>query len=113
MSALPEHKGKGRELSLSIAGLRAAAIQTDEGIIVLKGSQAAKDTGALQTGYKAIRNTLISNDVLKFSGNKYAFQDNTRRRLSVFCDPAGINPVPPKALPVKGFILFLVYRLPV
>ncbi len=78
MFALPEHENKGRNLSLFVSGLRAEAIQTDEGIIVLKGSQAAeKETDALQAGYKAIRNTLISEGILKFSDNKYVFQDNT------------------------------------
>jgi len=78
MLALPEYENKGRNLSVFVSGLRAEAIQTDEGIIVLKGSQAAeKETDALQTGYKAIRNMLINEGTLEFSDNKYVFRDNT------------------------------------
>lgn len=77
MLAFPVIESKGRELSLFVSGLRAEAVQTDEGIIVVRGSQAAEeDTNALQDGYKVIRNSLIEDGVLKLSDNKYIFQDN-------------------------------------
>ena len=33
--------------------------------------------------------------------------------MDAFCDPAGNDSFAPKALPVKGFMLLLIYRLPV
>ncbi|WP_026769113.1 GIY-YIG nuclease family protein [Asinibacterium sp. OR53] len=65
------------ELSLSVSGLKASAIQTDEGIVVLKGSEAAKEpTNGLQAGYAALRDRLIKNGVLVLIGSKYIFQSD-------------------------------------
>lgn len=67
-----------RELSLRVSGLRAEAQQTDEGIIVIKNSQAAENvTDKLSPGYKKLRATLIENGVLKAEGAKYIFTENT------------------------------------
>ena len=65
------------ELTLSISGLKAKALQTDEGIVVLEGSEAAKEfTNSLQHGYRALRERLIDNGTLKLIGEKYIFQNN-------------------------------------
>lgn len=65
------------ELSLSISGLKANALQTDEGIVVLEGSEAAKVyTNSLQPGYIELREKLINDGTLKLIGEKYIFQNN-------------------------------------
>lgn len=86
LSAMPQsdHNKNARELTLNISGLRAEALQTDEGIVVLKGSQASiSETDALQMGYKTIRLNLISNEVLKPVGKYFSFMDN-----SIFKSPS-------------------------
>lgn len=66
------------ELTLSISGLKAKALQTDEGIVVLEGSEAAKEfTNSLQHGYRVLRERLIDNGTLKLIGDKYIFQSNS------------------------------------
>lgn len=66
------------ELFLSVSGLKATALQTDEGIVVLEGSEAAKEvTNSLQNGYREIRQRLISNGTLILKDDKYIFQSNT------------------------------------
>lgn len=65
------------ELSLSVGGLRANALQTDEGIVVLEGSEAAKEyTNSLSHGYREFRERLITNGDLILEGNKYIFKKN-------------------------------------
>jgi hypothetical protein len=65
------------ELTLSVAGLKANALQTDEGIVVIEGSDAAKDyTNSLSFGYREIREKLINNGDLILEGNKYIFKKN-------------------------------------
>lgn len=65
------------ELFLSISGLKATALQTDEGIVVLEGSEAAKEyTNSLQHGYRELRERLITNGTLVLKENKYVFQSN-------------------------------------
>jgi hypothetical protein len=65
------------ELTLLISGLKAKALQTDEGIVVLEGSEAAKEfTNSLQHGYRVLRERLIDNGTLKLTGDKYIFQSN-------------------------------------
>jgi Domain of unknown function (DUF4357) len=82
MFALPEYEsghalGARREFSLFVSGLRAEAIQTDEGLVVLKGSEAAENiTNVLQPGYEAIRNDFIDSEILKAEKNKYVFQED-------------------------------------
>ena len=57
--------------------LESRTIQTDEGIVVLQGSEAAKEvTDSLQTGYRELRERLITNGTLILDGNKYIFQKN-------------------------------------
>lgn len=65
------------ELFLSVATLKASALQTDEGIVVLEGSEAAKDfTNSLSYGYRELRERLITNGDLVLEGNKYIFKKN-------------------------------------
>lgn len=63
------------ELSLSISNIKAKAVQTDEGIVVLKGSEAALNhTNSLSFAYREIRDKLINNKVWKIvDGNRYLF----------------------------------------
>lgn len=63
------------ELSLSVANMNAKAIPTNEGIVVLAGSDAtANITPSLSYGYKDLRQKLIDTGALKLEGNKYKFQ---------------------------------------
>ena len=64
-------------LFLSISGIKANAIQTDEGIVILKGSEAAKEsTPYLSEGYKIMRQKLIDDKKLELVGDKLIFQDD-------------------------------------
>ena len=59
------------------AGLSAEAYIDGDGIVVLKGSEAALHTQAgLSTGYANLRQQLIGNGVLALEGEKYVFQSN-------------------------------------
>ncbi len=63
------------ELFLNINNLKAKAIQTDEGIAVLKGSEAIKETkSSISKGSKELRDKLISNGTLVLEGDKYIFK---------------------------------------
>ena|GEM_PF-5810821 len=65
------------ELFLNIANHKANAPETDEGIVVLEGSEASKDfTVSLSSGYIALREKLIQNNKLKLKDDKYIFQEN-------------------------------------
>jgi hypothetical protein len=65
------------ELFLSVSGLKATALQTDEGIVVLEGSEAAKELKpSMPSGYKELRDKLINNETLVLEGNKYIFKKN-------------------------------------
>lgn len=65
------------ELNLSSSGIKAKAIQTDEGIVVFEKSEAAKVVkSSLSNGYKQIRDRLIANGTLELIDNKYVFQKN-------------------------------------
>lgn len=65
------------ELFLITKGLKASALQTDEGIVVLEGSEAAKDyTNNLQIGYRELREKLVNDGTLQLQDNKYIFQKN-------------------------------------
>lgn len=65
------------ELFLSVSGLNARALQTDEGIVVLKGSEAAKKyTNSLQYAYRERREKLINDGTLKLVGDRYIFQED-------------------------------------
>jgi hypothetical protein len=66
------------ELYLTISGLKARAIQTDEGIVVLQGSEAAKVfTPSLSPGYQALREKLITSGSLQLAEDRYIFQKDT------------------------------------
>jgi len=68
---------KNIELFLNIGGLKASAVYTDEGVVILKGSDAAKDIQtSLPMGYRETRQKLINNGVLKETENKYIFTDS-------------------------------------
>ena len=65
------------ELKLNVGALKAKAIQTNEGIVVCKGSDAAKEsTPNLGVGYQKLREQLISNEIILEDGNVYTFQDD-------------------------------------
>lgn len=65
------------ELALSVSGLKAKAIQTDEGIVVLKGSEASITyTNSLSFGNREIREKLINNKVLFITTDKYLFSED-------------------------------------
>lgn len=65
------------ELFLNTTNLSARGMQTDEGIVVLEGSEAAKDLrSSMPNGYKELRDKLINNETLVLEGNKYIFKKN-------------------------------------
>jgi hypothetical protein len=65
------------ELFLKNAGITASAIQTNEGLVVLKGSEAAKESmPGLSIGYKDLRDKLIQSQQIQLVENKFIFQDN-------------------------------------
>lgn len=74
------------ELFLSVSGLKAMALQTDEGIVVLRGSQATNELKpSMPNGYKELRDKLINNKTLVLEGDKYIF---TRNALFDTASPA-------------------------
>lgn len=65
------------ELYLTTSNLAAKAVQTNEGIVVLSGSEAAQNfTSSLGFGYREFRDRLIANNQLKLIGDKYCFQND-------------------------------------
>lgn len=65
------------ELFLSVAGVKAKALQTEEGIVVLENSELSeKVTTSLSFGYRELRDKLIANGDLKLVENKFIFQKN-------------------------------------
>ncbi|MDI9857969.1 GIY-YIG nuclease family protein [Flectobacillus roseus] len=70
-------KTSSLELFLNINNIRAKAMQIDEGIVVLKGSQAIKDLKpSMPNGYKELREKLINNGTLVLEVDKYIFKKN-------------------------------------
>lgn len=66
-----------QRLYLNIGGLNAEAYIDGEGIVVLKGSEAALHTHTgLSAGYANLRQQLIGNGVLVPEGERYVFQSN-------------------------------------
>lgn len=62
---------------LKIAGIIAQAVQGDEGLVVLAGSEATKnDASSLSGGYKARKEKLIAEGALIDSGDKLQFTQN-------------------------------------
>ena len=59
------------------SGLKAKAIQTDEGFVVFQGSLAAIEAGSLHPGYRELRENLILNGTLKKTDSAYIFQRDT------------------------------------
>lgn len=63
------------KLYINMVGVKAQALQTDEGIVVLKGSEAVMETKpSLGLGYKNLKEKLIKNEALQPQGDKYIFQ---------------------------------------
>ena len=64
----------GTEFHLSIKGIAARAVQTDEGLVVRAGSGAAsKVSDSLSAGYRKIRDQLVQQGTLIQSGNQFSF----------------------------------------
>jgi hypothetical protein len=65
------------ELYLKMAGISAKSLQTNEGIVVLTGYEAAeKFTTSLGFGYREFREKLIQSNQLILVNNKYIFQND-------------------------------------
>lgn len=61
-------------LNLTTKGLKANAAVTDEGIVVLKGSQAAQEVqSSLSDGYVALRQELIAQKIMVLAEDSYLF----------------------------------------
>jgi hypothetical protein len=74
ISEIPETFVSGDELHLSVSGLHATAIQTNEGIVVLAGSDATSNiTQSLSFGYRDFRQKLIDTGALLMESSKYKF----------------------------------------
>ncbi|QIL77295.1 GIY-YIG nuclease family protein [Hymenobacter sp. HDW8] len=64
-------------LFLKVGTLKANAIQTNEGLVVCKNSEAAEvHTANLGLGYRNLREDLIANNSLVLNENKYLFQND-------------------------------------
>lgn len=64
-------------LKLAVSGIAARATPTDEGLVVMEGSEAALVVhSSLSGGYRAVREKLIETGVLKLDGSKYKFAKN-------------------------------------
>jgi len=65
----------GTKLYLSIKNITAQSMLTDDGIVVLTGSLASKEvTDSLSSGYKKLREKLISQHVMVDKGDTYVFE---------------------------------------
>lgn len=68
---------KNIELFLNMSGYKAKGLLTDEGIVVLKDSEATMNVQpSLQMGYRELREKLIINGILIPDDNKYIFTQN-------------------------------------
>ncbi|WP_207000871.1 GIY-YIG nuclease family protein [Trinickia mobilis] len=66
--------GIGHEFTLRVSGIFARAVRSDEGLVVLSGSEAAKENaGSLSGGYRARKERMIAEGVLKDAGSKFVF----------------------------------------
>ena len=64
---------------LKVSGILATAMQTDEGLVVVAGSQAAaSDQPSLSNGYRALRQKLLDQGVLEKDGAVLRFSRNQR-----------------------------------
>lgn len=60
--------------TLNVKGIHALSVRTDEGIVVLSGSHAAKDTKpSLSEAYRKLKEQLITQSVLVEEGQQYKF----------------------------------------
>lgn len=74
--SVPIQPAENLELQLNVNGLKATAIQTDEGIVVLQGSEVSK-TDSQNYGYKILREKLISEGIISATANdKLVFSKN-------------------------------------
>jgi hypothetical protein len=65
------------ELFLNVNNVKAKAMQTDEGIVVMEGSEAVKDLKpSMPNGHKELRDKLIINGTLVLEDDKYIFKKN-------------------------------------
>lgn len=70
-----EDKQQALKLYLNVAGIKAQALQTDEGIVVLKGSESCSETQpSFSDTHKKIREKFISDGTIAKVGDKYIFQ---------------------------------------
>lgn len=69
MVSAPSVSLAGTELLLSVGGLNAKAVLTDEGLVVRAGSHAAKDVkDSLSQGYRKLRDSLVTQGILADNG---------------------------------------------
>lgn len=64
-------------LHLNVGKYKANGLFTDEGLIVIEGSEAAIESDiqlSLQNGYRSIRQRLIKNNIMELVGEKYIFK---------------------------------------
>lgn len=74
----------GTKLFLSASGLEAKSILTDEGLVVLAGSQASQEAmDSLSVGYRKLRETLLAQGVLQDAGSHLIFDSD-----QVFSSPS-------------------------
>jgi hypothetical protein len=74
ISGIPQTFVSDNELYLSVSGLHATAIQTNEGIVVLPGSDATSNIRqSLSLGYRDFRQRLIDTGALSMEGSNYKF----------------------------------------
>lgn len=84
--ALIASESKVTDLFLRINNLKAEALWTDEGFVVKKGSDAAKEIApSMPASYKEIREKLIADKVLEVENEKYVFQSD---KLFLYSSPA-------------------------
>ena len=66
------------ELFLSMAGLKAEAVQSNEGIVVLKGADAApNEASGMAPGYRELRRKLVTSGNLVLVGERLRFEKDT------------------------------------
>ena len=70
----PDQDSANIRLKLNVSGISAFAETSDEGIVVLKGSQLSSNVrDSLGVGYKKLREELIASDVVAYNEGKLTF----------------------------------------